>query len=105
MSNLKLKANPTNHAEAMEALAGKRERTIGPNTKLFLSDDGSVYANYHGNTIVEYKKDRTLASWAGWVTATTALRLNRLTGGRFNIRQFEPYVNGEPVGSSDWISV
>jgi hypothetical protein len=104
MSNLSLKFNPKSFAEAVAALDGRDERVIGHNTKL-VRRGNHIAATYHNNAIVQYSPDGVYASWAGWATTTTATRLNKLTDARFNIKQFEPHVNGEPVSSRDWTKV
>lgn len=105
MSNLKLKFNPKTYAEAVEALGYRDERVIGHNTKLVQSGNHEITATYHDNDIVRYSPDGVHASWAGWASTTTATRLNKLTDASFNIKQFEPHINGERVDSTDWVKV
>jgi hypothetical protein len=104
MSNLTLKHQPRTFEEAAKVLGSKDQVTIGHNTHL-KAGDGVIYATYHHNEIVEYSPDGVMASWAGWTTNTTANRLNKLTNGRFNIKQREPHLNGQPVDSSTWLMV
>jgi hypothetical protein len=105
MSNLSLKAAPSNYAEAMKALGGKDSKVIGHNTRLEYSN-GDVYATYHGNAIVRYDSDGSVwASWAGWTTTTTATRLNKLAPARFNIKNRTAQINGEDVDSREWVKV
>lgn len=104
MSNLKLKHNPKSYEQAAAILGSRDQIVIGHNTHL-KAGDGVIYATYHHNEIVEYSPDGVLATWAGWTTQTTANRLNKLTDGRFNIKQYTAHVNGEPVSSRDWVSV
>jgi hypothetical protein len=105
MSNLKLKFTPQSFEAAVATLGSKSEMAIGHNTRLELSYDGSVYATYHGNRIVRYSPDGVEASWAGWTSNTTTNRLNMLAPARFNIKNFTPHLNGEPVASSGWHKV
>lgn len=104
MSNLKLTHTPQSWNQADELLGKRDSMRIGHNTELVRNGNG-IFATYHGNKIVNYTRDGVYASWAGWASATTSTRLNMLTAARFNIKQFEPYVNGERVGSTDWTKV
>jgi hypothetical protein len=107
MSNLKLKATPVDYKSAMEILKGRESVSIGHNTRLEYSN-GDVYATYHGNAIVRYDSDGSVwASWAGYATPTTANRLNKLSPGRFNIKNREPQVNGVTLTGSwtEWHKV
>lgn len=104
MSNLTLKHNPKSYEAAEAALGNRSSLTIGHNTKL-VREDGTIFATYHDNRIVEYAPDGVHATWAGWATTTTANRLNKLTDGSFNIRQREPHMNGKPVGYREWLKV
>lgn len=89
---------PRNFGQADKALGSRSTRVIGNNTKLERRD-GSIIATLHGNTIVEYTEDVTFATWAGYTSSTTRDRLNQLTNASFNIRQFTPHMNGQPVDS------
>lgn len=105
MSNLSLKHNPKSFAAAEAVLGTRDEIIIGHNTRLVRHANGAIYATYHHNEIVEYSPDGVQASWAGWATTTTAIRLNKLTDASFNIKQREPHINGERVDSTDWVKV
>lgn len=89
---------PRNFGQAEKALGGRNTRVIGNNTKLERRD-GSIIATLHGNTIVEYTEDVTFATWAGYASSTTRDRLNQLTNATFNIKNFTPHMNGQPVGA------
>ena len=106
MSNLTLSPAPLTFQQAVDALGGRDSRKIGHNT-LLERRGAEVVATYHNNDIVRYSADGVFASWAGWATSTTSNRLNKLTQGRFNIKNREPQVNGVTVeGSwSDWHKV
>lgn len=100
-----LAATPKDYSEALEALQGKASRKIGNNTYL---EDGGPYiaATLHGHTIVRYWKDgRVEASWQGYGTSTTRDRLNQLTRGRWQIRQFATCLNGSEVDAYTWHAV
>lgn len=105
MSNLKLKFTPQSFEAAVRTLDGRDGMVIGHNTRLETSYDGDVYATYHGNRIVRYSPEGVFASWAGWTSNTTTNRLNMLAPARFNIKNFTPHLNGEPVESSGWHKV
>lgn len=105
MSNLSLKANPNSYEAAVQALGDRETVTIGHNTKLERNGAGEIVATYHGNPIVSYTPAGVWATWAGWTTSTTATRLNKLAPARFNIKKFEPQINGENVAASDWLKV
>lgn len=105
MSNLKLKFTPQSFEAAMNVLDGRDSMVIGHNTRLEAGHNGEVYATYHGNRIVRYSPMAVEASWAGWASNTTTNRLNMLTPGRFNIKNFTPHLNGEPVDSRGWHKV
>ncbi|UDL16714.1 hypothetical protein SEA_ATUIN_321 [Arthrobacter phage Atuin] len=95
---------PLTFSQAQDALGSKSRRKIGHNTEL-VRDGEKIYATYHGNEIVEYSEAGVMATWAGWATSTTRDRLNKLTTGRFNIKNREPHINGQPVGWSDWVEI
>lgn len=100
----KISPAPLSYSQALDALAGKSRRKIGHNTEL-VNEGGIVYALYHGNRIVEYTEESVFASWAGWGTATTRDRLNKLTTGRFNIKNRRPHTNGVEVSPYDWTEI
>jgi hypothetical protein len=101
----KISPAPLSYSQAADALGSKSRRTIGHNTELVRNGETEIVATYHGNKIVRYSKDGVFASWAGWATSTTRDRLNQLTTGRFNIKNREPHVNGEPVSAYDWVEI
>lgn len=105
MSNLTLKHNPNNYAEAVAVLGNRESITIGHNTKLERNSTDEIVATYHGNAIVSYTPAEVMATWAGWTTSTTANRLNKLTPARFNIKNRTAHVNGKPVDSGAWVTV
>lgn len=105
MSNLKLKFTPQSYEAALKVLDGRESMVIGHNTRLEAGGHGDIHATYHGNKIVSYSDEGVYASWAGWTSSTTTNRLNMLTPGRFNIKNFTPHLNGEPVSASDWHKV
>lgn len=89
---------PRNFGQADKALGARNTRVIGNNTKLERRG-GSIFATLHGNDIVEYTEDVTFATWAGYASSTTRDRLNQLTNATFNIKNFTPHMNGQPVGA------
>lgn len=93
---------PLSYSQAADALGSKTERKIGHNTKLIRTNETTIVATYHDNAIVEYTPDAVMASWAGWGTSTTRDRLNKLTTGRFNIKNRRPHINGVEVSPYDW---
>lgn len=105
MSNLKLKHTPQSYDEALKVLDGRESMVIGHNTRLEASGHGDIHATYHGNKIVSYSDEGVYVSWAGWTSNTTTNRLNMLAPARFNIKNFTPHLNGEPVDSSGWHKV
>lgn len=103
-----LTATPKNLTDAIAALKGKDRVKIGHNTELLVEvtpKGRSVVATLHGNKIVRYTLDGTYASWAGWVTTTTADRLRQLTGLPANIRKGEAYLDGEETPASGWVKL
>ena len=104
MSNLSLKAQPTTLEAALKAMGDRDTLKIGYETVLEKNGD-VVYALHHGNRIVKYATDGTYATWAGWESPTTTNRLNKLTEGRFNIKNRSAHLNGEPVCSYSWHKV
>ena len=70
---------------------------------------GVVYL--HGNMIAQKHKNGTVyMSLAGWNTRTTRERLNGIAevlgiNAVFSQKNFEPYLNGEPIGSNQWIQI
>tara|TARA_R110002110_G_C13140536_1_gene689719 strand:+ start:390 stop:686 length:297 start_codon:yes stop_codon:yes gene_type:complete len=65
----------------------------------------------HGNKIVELDPSgNVFMSLAGWNTPTTRERLNGIAevlglNARFSQKNFDPYFNGKPIGSSQWIQI
>ena len=65
----------------------------------------------HTNRIVERDESGAIyMSLAGWNTATTRDRLNGIAealglNASFTQKNFEPYFNGKPISSNDWIKV
>tara|TARA_E500000318_G_C3515092_1_gene193995 strand:- start:107 stop:403 length:297 start_codon:yes stop_codon:yes gene_type:complete len=88
-----------------EALQRGVSKTVS-NTSTF---EGNVYL--HGNRIAQMHADGTVyMSLAGWNTPTTRERLNGIAEilgikARFSQKNFEPYFNGKPIGSSQWIQI
>ena len=65
---------------------------------------GSMYL--HGNEIAKHDIDgNVLISLAGWNTHTTKERLNNISGVRVQNKDFEPFLNGEPIGNYGWYKV
>lgn len=103
-----LTATPANLTEAIAALKGKDRVKIGHNTELVVEvtpKGRSVAATLHGNKIVRYTLDGTYASWAGWVTTTTADRLRQLAHIPANIRKGEAYLDGEEAPAFGWVKL
>lgn len=102
----KLTATPQNHTEALNVLWGRKSHTIGHNTALRLDHTGSVFATLHGNDIVLYEANGDVfVNWQGWVSTTTADRINQLAPGRFNRKLGVPQHNGEPMTDYGWVKV
>lgn len=60
----------------------------------------------HGNRIADHNEDgQTIISLAGWNTHTTKERLNNLRGVSIHQKDFQLYLNGEPINSQDWYIV
>lgn len=99
-----LTVSPTNLSEARAALAGWSSVKIGNNTEL--RDLGThVVATLHGHHIVRYTEEAVEATFAGYVTKTTADRLNGLVSVPCNIKGGEGYIDGEEVMASEWVQV
>ena len=71
--------------------------------------DQSVDVYLHGNRIACYN---TFNGWrvtfAGWHTNTTASRLRALLsmlGGTLETREGVPYLNGQPITTTDWHAI
>ena len=65
---------------------------------------GSMYL--HGNEIAKHDIDNNvLISLAGWNTHTTKERLNHISGVSVHTKDFQPYLNDEPINSTDWYRV
>ena len=88
MSNLKLKAVPADHAEALEFLAGRVDRVLGYATRIVNYGDGSrIHVLHHGNVIATYYRDAgrvqnstevpvVALRTAGWDSMTTTNRMS-----------------------------
>ena len=59
----------------------------------------------HGNLIIKRDGKDVMATLAGWNTPTTRERVNGITGLSFHQVDFEAMLDGESVGTRDWISV
>lgn len=59
----------------------------------------------HGNKIVERRTDGVYATLAGWNTPTTKERVNGITGAGFHTVKREARLNGQPVGTREWVKV
>lgn len=80
MSNLKLKADITDRASALDFLDGRSSRKLGHNTFVVLRDGGDPAVTYHATDIVTYHGDGSVTfDCGGWATATTVDRMHRLT--------------------------
>ena len=64
---------------------------------------GALYL--HGNKIADHLNGKTVISLAGWDTHTTKERLNNLRGVSIHTKDFQPYLNGEPIDSTKWYVV
>lgn len=79
MSNLQL-PNVTDLDSAREFLGNRQSARLGHNTTIRRGLGGDVIVTYHATDIVTYANDGTIILQAnGWVTATTANRLHKLT--------------------------
>lgn len=85
MSNLQLP--PVNDLTSARAYLGDRDdMRLGHNTRIRRGLGGDVVVTYHGTDIVTYTNDgQTILRANGWVTATTANRLNKLTPGHVRV--------------------
>ena len=91
-------------AQIVGHLIGGKPFAAG-NTALVRDSNGESILSLHGNPIAKFKAGESIpyaVSWAGWVTHTTASRLNCLRGVSANIRNFPPHINGNPVGERGW---
>ena len=65
---------------------------------------GSMFL--HGNEIAKHDQNGDiLISLAGWNTHTTKERLNNISGVRVQNKNFEPFLNGKPIGNHGWYKV
>ena len=64
---------------------------------------GALYL--HGNKIADHLNGKTIISLAGWNSHTTKERLNNLRGVSIHQKDFQLYLNGEPINSQDWYIV
>jgi hypothetical protein len=56
----------------------------------------------HGNMIAKHDDNgKTMISLAGWNSHTTKERLNNLRGVSIHQKDFQLYLNGEPINSQD----
>ena len=62
-----------------------------------VTSDGKMYL--FGNKIAEYVDGKLRVSLCGWNSNTTRERLNGLTGVSVCTRNYQPYLNGEPISS------
>jgi hypothetical protein len=103
-----LTTTPRNFTEAIAALQGKDWVKIGYATELrteVTPKGRSVVATLHGNKIVRYTLDGTYASWAGYVTPTTADRIRQLTHTPAYVKGGEAYVDGEETPARGWVKI
>ena len=59
--------------------------------------DGRMYL--HGNKIAEYVNGKLQVSMCGWGSRTTQERLNGLRGVSLTRKNWEWYLNGEPIST------
>ena len=62
-----------------------------------VTSDGKMYL--FGNKIAEYVDGKLRVSLCGWNSITTRERLNGLTDVSICTRNYQPYLNGEPISS------
>ena len=59
----------------------------------------------YGNKIIETRGNSVYVTLAGWHTVTTIERCNYIADANYTTKNFEPYHNGVPVSSEEWICV
>ena len=59
----------------------------------------------HGNKIIETRGKNVYVTLAGWHTRTTIERCNYIADAKYTTKNFEPYHDGIPVSSEEWICV
>jgi|TARA_R100000479_G_C6388864_1_gene204215 hypothetical protein len=86
-------------AKIKQAFDRRESKTIN-NTR---TDGTTVWL--HGNAIVKREDDGVYVTLAGWNTPTTRERVNGITNIGFHQKNFEAYINNEPVSSTEWYKV
>lgn len=97
---------------AYNALDGKKEKTIGNNTKLRKTRNGDVRVLLHGNGIIRYMRSPAdiIIGDGGYQSSTTKDRLNRYTPSNYRVvqRDYEWYLekpDGERVPFRSGMSI
>ena len=101
--------------QMVEAIRNGRDMHVA-NTRV-LCNGNAWTVTLHGNLIAERTSDGIMRiTLAGWNTPTTRSRVNAIlsafsscanTGYPWHIscRQFVPHLNGQPIGTHEWVEV
>ena len=74
-------------------------RSIGYSNTTVVNENGTMKMFLFGNKIAEYVNGKLHISMCGWGSRTTQERLNGLTGVSLTRKNWEWYLNGQPIST------